>query len=83
MTSEEYFYAIALRECSQIGDIHFHKLVRTFGSAQEARNRARKEYKKLEGIGQRTVSDIGNKSHLEFAEEELNFCEKKIIFKSG
>ncbi|MEN5309228.1 DNA-processing protein DprA [Chryseobacterium cucumeris] len=79
MTSEEYFYAIALRECSQIGDIHFHKLVCTFGSAQEAWNRAGKEYKKLEGIGQRTVSDIGNKSHLEFAEEELNFCEKNNI----
>ncbi|MDR6371359.1 DNA processing protein [Chryseobacterium bernardetii] len=79
MSSEEYFYTIALRECSQIGDIHFHKLVRTFGSAQEAWKRAKKEYKKLEGIGQRTVSDIGNKSHLEFAEEELNFCEKNNI----
>lgn len=53
MISEEYLYAIALRECSQIGDIHFHKLVRTFGSAQEAWKRAKKEYKKLEGIGQK------------------------------
>lgn len=79
MNSEEYFYAIALRECSQIGDIHFHKLIRTFGSAEEAWKRAKKEYKKLEGMGQRTVSDIGNKSHLEFAEEELNFCEKNNI----
>ncbi|MDR6459955.1 DNA processing protein [Chryseobacterium vietnamense] len=79
MNSEEYFYAIALRECSQIGDIHFHKLVRTFGSAQEAWKRAKKEHKKLEGIGQRTVSDIGNESHLKFAEEELNFCEKNNI----
>ncbi len=35
MISEEYLYAIALRECNQIGDINFHKLVRTFGSAQE------------------------------------------------
>lgn len=79
MNSEEYFYAIALRECSQIGDIHFHKLVHTFGSAQEAWKRAKKEYKKLDGIGQRTVSDIGNTSHLEFAEDELNFCEKNNI----
>ncbi|PTT43179.1 DNA-protecting protein DprA [Chryseobacterium sp. HMWF028] len=79
MTSEEYFYAIALRECSQIGGIHFHKLVRTFGSAQEAWKRAKKEYKKLEGIGQKTVSDIGNEAHLKFAEEELNFCEKNNI----
>lgn len=79
MISEEYLYAIALRECSQIGDIHFHKLVRTFGSTQEAWKRAKKEYKKLEGIGQKTVSDIGNEAHLKFAEEELNFCEKNNI----
>ncbi|PRB06646.1 DNA-protecting protein DprA [Chryseobacterium sp. MYb7] len=79
MLSEEYLYAIALRECSQIGDIHFHKLVRTFGSAKEAWKRAKKEYKKLEGIGQKTVSDIGNETHLKFAEEELNFCEKNNI----
>ncbi|MDR3024251.1 DNA-processing protein DprA [Chryseobacterium sp.] len=79
MISEEYLYAIALRECSQIGDIHFHKLIRTFGSAEEAWKRAKKEYKKLEGIGQKTVSDIGNNNHLEFAEEELNFCEKNNI----
>ena len=79
MISEEYLYAIALRGCSQIGDIHFYKLVRTFGSAQEAWKRAKKEYKKLEGIGQKTVSDIGNDNHLKFAEEELNFCEKNNI----
>lgn len=79
MISEEYFYSIALRECSHIGNIHFHKLVRTFGSAQEVWKRAKKEYKKIEGIGQKTVSDIGNNSHLKFAEEELNFCEKNNI----
>lgn len=79
MTSEEHFYAIALRECSQIGDINFHKLVRTFGSARETWQRAKKEYKKLEGIGLKTVSDIGNPDHLKFAEEELKFCEKNNI----
>lgn len=79
MISEEYLYAIALRESSQIGDIHFHKLVHTFGSAQEAWKRAKKEYKKLEGIGLKTVSDIGNEAHLKFAEEELIFCEKNNI----
>ncbi|NIF05684.1 DNA-protecting protein DprA [Chryseobacterium sp. Tr-659] len=79
MNSEEYFYAIALRECSQIGDINFHKLVRTFGSAQEAWKRSKKEYRKLEGIGLKTVSDIGNDEHLKFAEKELKFCEKNNI----
>ncbi|HCN51158.1 MAG TPA: DNA-protecting protein DprA [Chryseobacterium sp.] len=79
MISEEYLYAIALRECSQIGDINFHKLVQTFGSAQEAWKKAKKDYKKREGIGLKTVSDIGNPDHLKFAEEELKFCEKNNI----
>ncbi|WP_160138099.1 DNA-processing protein DprA [Chryseobacterium sp. c4a] len=79
MISEEYLYAIALRESSQIGDINFHKLIRTFGSAENAWKKAKKEYKKLTGIGQKTVSDIGNENHLKFAEKELKFCEKNNI----
>ncbi|WP_353147557.1 DNA-processing protein DprA [Chryseobacterium sp.] len=79
MIPEEYFYSIALRECSQIGDINFYKLVRTFGSAQEAWKRAKKEYRKIEGLGQKTVADIGNKEHLDFAEKELQYCEKNNI----
>ncbi|MDN3695399.1 DNA-processing protein DprA [Chryseobacterium tructae] len=79
MISEEYLYAIALRESNQIGDINFHKLVKTFGSAENAWKKAKKEYKKLDGIGQKTVSDIGNENHLKFAEKELKFCEKNNI----
>lgn len=79
MVSEEYFYAIALRECCQIGDINFHKLVGAFGSAKEAWKRARKEHRKLDGMGQKTVSDIGNEEHLKWAEKELKFCEKNNI----
>ncbi|PWN68520.1 DNA-protecting protein DprA [Chryseobacterium phosphatilyticum] len=79
MISEEYLFAIALRECSQIGDINFHKLIRTFGSAREAWRSAKKEYKKMEGIGYKTVFDIGNEEHLKFAEKELKFCEKNNI----
>ncbi|AZB00901.1 DNA-protecting protein DprA [Chryseobacterium joostei] len=79
MISEEYFYAIALRECSHIGDINFHKLIRNFGSAQEAWKRGKKEYKKLDGMGLKTVSDIGNEEHLKFAERELEFCERNAI----
>ncbi|AZA91802.1 DNA protecting protein DprA [Chryseobacterium nakagawai] len=79
MISEEYLYAIALRESSQIGDINFYKLIRTFGSAENAWKKAKREYKKLEGIGQRTVADIGNENYLKFAEKELSFCEKNNI----
>ena len=79
MISEEHLFAVALRECSQIGDINFHKLVRTFGSAQAAWKNAKKNYKKIEGMGYKTVSDIGNEAHLKFAEKELKFCEKNNI----
>lgn len=79
MYSEEQLYSIALRECNLIGDINFHKLVRTFGNAKEAWNNARKNYAKIDGIGRKAVSDIGNPEHLKFAEKELKFCEKNNI----
>ncbi|SIQ13596.1 DNA processing protein [Chryseobacterium sp. RU37D] len=79
MYSEEHLYSIALRECYLIGDINFHKLVRIFGSAKEAWEMTPKEYKKLDGIGKKMISDIGNAEHLKFAEKELSFCEKNNI----
>ncbi|UPQ74484.1 DNA-processing protein DprA [Chryseobacterium nepalense] len=79
MYSEEHLYSIALRECNLIGDINFHKLVRTFGSAKKAWLNAKKEYKKLDGFGYRMVADIGNPEHLKFAENELAFCERNNI----
>jgi DNA processing protein len=79
MYSEEHLYAIALRECNLIGDINFYKLTRAFGSAKEAWNFAQKNYSKVDGIGRKAVSDIGNPEHLKFAEKELKFCEKNNI----
>lgn len=79
MITEEHLYAIALRECNLIGDIHFFKLVKTFGSTKEVWEKAKKEYSKAEGIGRKIVSDIGNPEHLKFAEKELEFCEKNHI----
>lgn len=79
MITEEYLYAIALRECSLIGDINFQKLIRTFGNAEEAWKRAKKEFTKTDGIGKKTVADIGNEEYLKFAENEIKFCEKNNI----
>lgn len=79
MYSEEHLYSIALRESSLIGDINFHKLVRTFGSAKAAWENARKEYRKLDGFGKKIISDIENPGHLKFAEQELKFCETHQI----
>ncbi|SEM74523.1 DNA processing protein [Chryseobacterium taichungense] len=79
MYSEEHLYSIALRECNLIGDINFYKLVRTFGSAKNAWQHTKKEYKRIDGLGYKMVADIGNPIHLKFAEKELKFCEKNNI----
>ncbi|MBW7675430.1 DNA-processing protein DprA [Chryseobacterium chendengshani] len=79
MYSEEHLYSIALRECNFIGDINFFKLVRSFGSAKNVWESAKKQLGKTDGIGTKTVSDIGNAEHLKFAEKELLFCEKNSI----
>ncbi|GAB0154936.1 DNA-processing protein DprA [Chryseobacterium sp. Alg-005] len=79
MITEEHLYAIALRECNLIGDINFFKLVKSFGSAKQVWEQAKKAYSKTEGIGRKVVYDIGNPEHLKFAEKELEFCEKNGI----
>ncbi|MDH6251730.1 DNA processing protein [Chryseobacterium sp. H1D6B] len=79
MISEENFYSIALRECNLIGDINFYKLVKAFGSAKEAWEKAKKEYSTVDGIGRKIISEIGSDIHLKFAEKELKFCENNNI----
>lgn len=79
MYSEEHLYSIALRECNFIGDINFFKLVRGFGSAKSVWETSKKLLSKTDGIGTKTLSDIGNPEYLKFAEKELAFCEKNSI----
>ncbi|WP_144283175.1 DNA-processing protein DprA [Chryseobacterium echinoideorum] len=79
MYKEEHLYSIALRQCSFIGDIIFSKLVRTFGSAKKVWETSKKDLAQTDGIGKKTVSDIGNPEHLMFAEKEIQFCEKNDV----
>lgn len=79
MYSEEHLYSIALRQCNFIGDINFSKLVNSFGSAKSVWETSKKVLSKTDGVGTKTVSDIGNSEHLKFAEKELLFCEKNSI----
>lgn len=79
MFTEEHIYAIALRRCRLVGDVNFHKLVKTAGSAKEAWIHAKKLINKIDGIGKKISSDIGNEEHLRFAEKEIKFCEKNKI----
>ena len=79
MFTNEHLYSIALRNCNLIGDMHFYKLVKYLGSAENTWNKAKKEFKNLSGIGSKIIADIGNPEHLKFAEKELQFCEKHSI----
>lgn len=79
MFSEEHLYSIALRRCNLIGDINFFKLLRTEGSAEQVWKSSKRILSKIDGIGSKTVSEIGNSEHLTFAENELKFCIKNNV----
>jgi len=79
MFSEEQLYSIALRRCSLIGDVNFHRLVRSVGSAKEVWGFSKKDLGKVLGIGSRTTREIGSDEHLKFAENEIEFCRKNKI----
>jgi DNA processing protein len=79
MYTEEHLFSIALRECSNIGDINFQKLIRAFGSAENVWKTSSRELQKTTGIGRKTISEIGNEQHLKFAEKEIDFCKNNNI----
>lgn len=77
--NDEILYSIALRNCNNIGDANFKKILDHFGSAKLAWKSSKSEFKKISGIGPKTTSDIGNIEHISFAEKEIIFCEKNHI----
>lgn len=79
MFSEETLYSVALRHCPLIGDIIFRKLVGEVGSAKEVWDLSKSGLKNIYGIGKKISLEIGNPDHLDFAEKELEFCEKNNI----
>ena len=78
MYTEEHLYSIALRRCALIGDINFRRLVEAEGSAAAVWHANHKLLKTF-GIGHKTIADIGKTEHLNFAENELQFCSKNSI----
>ena len=79
MYSDEHLYSIALRKCSNIGDITFSRLVTAIGSAKKVWSFPKRELAKISGIGSKTVQQIGSSDLLSFAESEIKFCEKQLI----
>lgn len=79
MRSEETLYSIALRHCPLIGDVVFRKLVGEVGSAKEVWELSKSGLQNIFGIGRKIAVEIGNQEHLQFAENEMAFCEKNNI----
>lgn len=79
MFSEEHLYSIALRKCSQIGDITFRRLVATLGSAESVWKESPGILAKISGVRRDIFQDIGSAGPLVFADQELRFCEKNGI----
>lgn len=77
--NDEILYSIALRQCNNIGDGNFKKILDHFGSAESAWRASKSDLKKILGIGPKTISEIGNIEHLNFAEKEIIFCDKNLI----
>ncbi len=79
MPSEEILYSIALRHCPLVGDLVFRKLVREAGSAKEVWQLSCSGLQSITGIGKKIAEHIGAQEHLDFAQRELEFCEKNNI----
>lgn len=79
MFSEEHLYSLALRRCTGVGNVNFKKIIETIGSAQEAWQFSKSEFKNQSNIEPRILANIGNEQHLKYAEKELSFCEKNNI----
>ena len=79
MLHEEHLYSIALRATPLIGDVNFMRLVEITGSAKETWHLSKKLLKEIPGIGSKITKEIGNEKYLQFAEKEIDFCEKNNI----
>lgn len=79
MYSDEILYAIALRQCTMIGNATFRKLVQLVGSARQVWQLSKGELAKLSATRQAFIGEIGNPQYLKIAEEEIAFCQKNDI----
>ncbi|MPS72530.1 MAG: DNA-protecting protein DprA [Chryseobacterium sp.] len=79
MTSEEYLYILALKQCKNIGNINLKKLIKNIGSAKKVWESSPRSLLSTPGIGKQTIQNIGNKDFLQVAEKEIALCEKQHI----
>ena len=79
MNSTELFYMLALLKVEGIGDINAKKLINHCGSAENIFNTKPQILQSIDGIGNRLLNKLKDKSVFEKAEQELKYVEKEKI----
>ena len=73
MKESELLAVLALQRSTQIGDILAKRLIRTCGSAEAIFRSKAYVLQKIDGIGQKLISDLFDSSNFRLAEQELRF----------
>lgn len=82
MTAQELFYRLALKNADLVGDITAKKLMAHFGSAQEVFKKTSKHWVKIDGVGQKLISSLSDKSIFEKAEKEIHYLDENPDIKT-
>ena len=79
MTENDLLFILALQNVSGIGDTTAKKLINHCGSAEAVFKEKKDNLLKIDGIGRITISDLFGKSHIEAAQNELQFIKSENI----
>lgn len=72
--NNEQRYILALSFIKGLGDSRINLLIQNFGSAQKTWEASRQELMMLNGIGPKSVQEIGKEKYLYQADQEMEFC---------
>lgn len=72
--NQEQRYILALSFIKGLGDTRINFLIQHFGSAKLAWEASKQELLMLNGIGPKSIQEIGKEKYLHQAEQELEFC---------
>ncbi|GAB1857941.1 DNA-processing protein DprA [Flavobacteriaceae bacterium MHTCC 0001] len=79
MTENEIRYTLALQHVPNVGDIIAKRLIAHCGSAEAVLKEKKQNLLKIDGVGEFTLSELFDITHLKEAEKELRFIEEHNI----
>lgn len=79
MTKNDLLYTLTLQHVPNIGDITAKKLIAICGSAEAVLKEKRHNLLKIDGIGETTIANINDATHLKKAEHEITFINENNI----